>query len=156
MKDMEISRVNLDPQPILFIQRKFDQADLQKHMAECFGKLFGHGMQQGLAIAGQPMARYVSIGPGLWTVDFVLPLSAPAEPVDDMQSGSLEGGEVVKGVHYGPYEALQESYIAIESWLEKEGLTPRAANWEQYMTSPAEIPDTAQWRTDIYWPVEVR
>ncbi len=154
MKDMEITRLTLEPQPILFIQRKLDQDELQQNMAECFGQLFSHGMQQGLAITGQPIARYTSIGPGLWTVDFVLPFSKVAEAVDDMQSGFLEGGTVVKGVHYGPYDALAESYVAIEKWLEKAGLFPRSANWEQYVTSPAEVPDPSDWRTDIYWPVE--
>ena len=38
-----------------------------------------------------------------------------------MQSGFLEGGTVVNGVHFGPYDALAESYVAFEKWLEKAG-----------------------------------
>jgi hypothetical protein len=42
-------------------------------LAECFGKLFAHGQKAGLPIAGWPLARYVSMGPGLWTVDAAMP-----------------------------------------------------------------------------------
>lgn len=154
MKEPVITRVTLEPQPMLFIRRKVEQTQLQPCFAECFGKLFGHGMQNGLPITGNPIARYVSMGPGLWTVDSILPLASAAESAGEMQAGFLDGGDVVKAVHLGPYEELRESYIAVQTWLETQGLTPRSAHWEQYVTDPGEEPDPSKWQTDIYWPVQ--
>ena len=105
-------------QPILFIQRRVPATELQPLFAECFGKLYMHGHQAGLAIAGHPMARYVAIGAGLWTVDSIMPLLAPATSEGEMQAGYLADGEIVLAVHTGPYERLPESYVAIEQWLE--------------------------------------
>jgi AraC family transcriptional regulator len=153
MKDPEIKRVTLDPQPILYIRRKVEQAQLQPYFAECFGKLFGYGMQHGLPITGQPIARYIAIGPGQWTVDCVLPLAEPVKGEGEMQAGELDGGVVIKAMHFGPYEALNQSYVAIETWMEEEGVSPTGANWEQYVTDPGEEPDSSKWQTDIYWPI---
>lgn len=154
MNPPEITCIRLEQQPILFIRRKVDQAQLQPYFAECFGKLFGFGMRQGLPITGNPIARYVSTGPGLWTVDCVLPLSHRADEAEELQAGVLDGGRILKAVHFGPYEKLQDSYVAIQQWMENEGLSPRSAHWEQYVTDPGEEPDPAKWQTDIYWPIQ--
>ena len=154
MKSLQIERINLDSQPILYIQKRLDPKQLQENMSEAFGKLFGYGMQNNLPITGQPIARYVSLGPGLWTVDFVMPLAAEVEGTGDMKSGFLEDGEVLKAAHFGPYESLQESYLVIEKWMESEGVAPRGSNWEQYVTSPGEEPDVSKWQTNIFWPVK--
>lgn len=51
-------------QPILFIQRRIPVRQLQQTMGECFSALYGYGQQAGLAIAGQPISRYVTTGAG--------------------------------------------------------------------------------------------
>ena len=154
VKEPKITQVTLEQQPILFIRRNVSEAELQPLFAECFGKLFGYGVQHCLPIAGQPIARYVSIGPGLWTVDCVLPLTEAIKEAEDLQAGVLDGGKVLKAEHFGPYEELKNSYIAIQTWMEREKISPRGAHWEQYVTDPGEEPDAGKWQTDIYWPVQ--
>lgn len=148
-----IVRKELEAQPILYIQRRLPRSQLQSTMAECFGMLFGHGMKVGLAIAGQPIARYVSTGPGLWTVDFVLPLAMPAESENEMQAGFLYEGSVAFAVHKGAYEELPDSNAEVEKWIEENGLKTSGSPWESYVTSPAEVPDTAEWITELFWPI---
>lgn len=154
MATPEIKRITIEPQPILYIQRQVAQSELQPTFAECFGKLFGFGVQHALPITGNPIARYQSMGPGLWTVDCVLPLAEQADSSDDLQAGNLESGDVIKATHLGPYEDLESSYIAIQAFMEKEGLSSRGAHWEQYVTDPGDEPDPSKWQTDIYWPVK--
>ncbi len=154
MTQLRIERMTLEPQPVLFIQRKISQSELQPYFAECFGKLFSHGVENALPITGNPIARYVSIGPGLWTVDCILPLAHSVEDVNDFQAGVLAGGDVLKATHLGPYEDLEASYIQIQTMMDKEGLISRGAHWEQYVTDPGEEPDPTKWQTDIYWPVK--
>jgi len=154
MKKLHIERITLEPQPILFIRRRIPQSELQPYFAECFGKLFGYGVENALPITGNPIARYVSVGPGLWTVDCVLPLAGSVEGVNDFQVGTLEGGDILKANHFGPYERLEESYIEIQKMIEDEGLESRHAHWEQYVTDPGDEPDPNKWQTDIYWPIK--
>ena len=71
----------------------------------------------------------------------------------EVEAGELPGGPAVVAVHAGPYDQLAETYAAMERWMEQNGLRPGAAAWEHYVTDPAEHPDPADWRTEIYWPV---
>jgi AraC family transcriptional regulator len=147
-------RVLENEQPILYIRRRIPVSQLQQTMGECFGALFGHGMKSGLPIAGQPISRYVSTGAGLWTVDFVLPLLQPAESSGEMESGVLVSGPVAFAVHEGPYDQLSETYAAIENWIEDSGYRSSGPPWESYLTDPGETPDPADWRTEVFWPLE--
>src|SRR5580704_7929678 len=65
----------------------------------------------------------------------------------------LPGGPVALGIHAGPYEGLSETHAAIERWIEANGYRPDGAPWEQYVTDPAEHPNPADWRTEVYWPL---
>lgn len=97
-------------------------------MGECFGALYGHGMANGLAVAGQPITRYLATGPGLWTVDIIMPLSEPAEPVGEMEAGTLPAGPVAFAVHKGEYDRLGETNAAIERWIDAQGLQADAGS----------------------------
>lgn len=141
-------------QPLLFIRRRIARSALQQTMGECFGTLYGHGQAAALAIAGYPIARYVATGPGLWTVDFAMPLSTPAPAVGEMQAGTLPAGPVAFAVHQGPYEQLPDTNAAVERWIEENGFVVGGAPWEWYVTSPGEVPDPANWRTEVYWPLQ--
>jgi effector-binding domain-containing protein len=122
-------------------------------MAECFGALFGHGQKAGLPIAGQPISRYVSVGVGLWTVDFAMPLMQPAQSQGEIEAGVLGSGPVAFAVHEGPYDQLSATCSAIERWVEENGYTSGGPPWESYVTDPAETPNPADWRTEIFWPL---
>ncbi len=153
MPTLSITRQERAAQPILFIRRRIARGELQGMLAECFGKLFAHGQKAGLPIAGWPLARYVSMGPGLWTVDAAMPLAAPAAGEGEMEAGFLHGGAVALGVHAGPYEQLPETNAAIERWIEANRYRVAGAPWESYVTDPGEHPDPADWRTEVYWPL---
>jgi len=153
MPTLSITRQERPAQPILLIRRRIAHTQLQSMFAECFGKLYAHGQSAGLPIAGWPLARYVSMGPGLWTVEAAMPLAMAAAAQGEMEPGILPGGPVAVGIHAGPYEQLPETYAAIEKWIEANGLRVGGAPWESYVTDPAQHPDPADWRTEVFWPL---
>ena len=153
MPAISIARVERVAQPILFIRRRVARSELQAMLAECFGKLYAHGHTAGLPIAGWPLARYVSTGPGLWIVEAAMPLAADVPGEAEMEAGSLPGGAVVLGVHAGAYDDLPDTHAAIERWIEQNGYRAGGAPWESYVTDPAEHPDPANWRTEVFWPL---
>jgi AraC family transcriptional regulator len=153
MPIVSITRKTIAPQNILFIRRRIAPSERQDALGECFGKLFSYGAKAGLPIAGWPLCRYVSMGPGLLTIEPAMPLAAAASGEGEMQSGVLAGGDVALGIHTGPYEGLSETYAAIERWIEANGLRGADAPWEQYVTDPGEHPNPADWRTEVYWPL---
>ena len=153
MPVLSITREERPAQPILFMHRRIAGGELQRTLAECFGTLYGHAQKAGLPIAGFPLARYVSTGPGLWTIEPAIPLAAPAPGEGDMQSGVLPAGPVAVGIHGGPYDQLAETNAAIERWIEANGFRVSGPPWEWYVTDPGEHPDPADWRTEVYWPL---
>ena len=153
MSSLEIQRKELKSQPILYIRRRVVHTELQPVFAECFPKLYGHCMKSGISMAGQPISRYVSTGAGLWTVDCAIPVVAPPSEEGEMKAGELQAGPVAFAVHKGPYDVLPETYGAIEQWIEENGLQQGGPAWEVYVTDPAEHPDPANWKTEVYWPI---
>jgi len=140
-------------QPILFIRRRVAPSELQQTMGECFGALYAHGQTAGLLVAGLPIARYIATGPGLWTVDFIMPLAASADANGEMQAGTLASGPVAFAVHQGPYDSLPETNAAVERWIEQNGCSIGGPPWESYVTDPGETPNPADWRTEVFWPL---
>lgn len=44
------------------------------------------------------------------------------------------------------YEKLGEVYVAIERWMEANGVRPADPPWEWYVTDPGEHPDPNDWK----------
>ena len=80
-------------------------------------------------------------------------LAAAAQGESDVEAATLPGGSAAVAMHGGSYDTLSDTYAEMERWMEKNGLKPGVAPWESYITDPADHPDPADWRTEIYWPL---
>jgi AraC family transcriptional regulator len=148
-----IERRDIEPQPALVVKRRIARTEIAATIAEGLGKTYPYALQNGLAIAGRPFARYSDVGPGLMTIEVGTPLAAAAAGIGDIEAVTLPGGPAAVAVHMGPYDTLQQTYAAIERWMQEQGVRPGGAPWESYITDPAEHPDPSNWRTDVYWPI---
>lgn len=153
MSTSPIERKDLEEQPILFIRRRIPSTELQTAMGECFPLLFNHGQQAGLTMVGPPLTRYTEMGPGHWTIECAMPFASPGEAAGEITPGTLPAGPVATAVHTGSYDGLGETYVALEKWMEENGVKPGGAPWESYLTDPGEVPNPAEWQTAIYWPI---
>jgi AraC family transcriptional regulator len=148
-----IERKELQPQPALIVRRRVARSEIATTIAESLGKTYPYALQNGLAIAGRPFVRYSDVGPGLMTMETGTPLAVPAPGVGEIEAITLPGGSAAVAVHMGPYDKLQDTYAAMERWMQEQGVKPGGSPWESYITDPAEHPDPANWRTDVYWPI---
>jgi AraC family transcriptional regulator len=153
MPTLSIERRELTAQLTLFIRTRAARGEIATAIGECLGKVYPYALSSGQAIAGRPFTRYLSTGPGLFTLEIGMPIAAAAPGQGDIEAGSLPGGLAVVGTHAGPYDQLDETYAAMERWSEANGLKVAGPPWESYITDPAEHPDPAAWRTEVYWPV---
>jgi AraC family transcriptional regulator len=156
MPMLKIARCELTPQPMLFMRRRCARDELSKAIGECLGGAFTLAQRAGHAIGGHPFTRYPSIGAGLVTIEAGCPVAAPAAGEGDVEAGVLQGGPAAVAIHAGAYDELAATYAAIERWMEENGYRPAGAPWESYITDPAEYPNPADWRTEIYWPLAER
>ncbi|MGA2880221.1 MAG: helix-turn-helix domain-containing protein [Bryobacteraceae bacterium] len=151
-----ITKKEIPAQPVLVVRRRVKPSEVASTLAEVLGYVFTHAQQNGIALAGQPLTRYVEWGPGLWTIEAGMPVTAHCceSPVEaEVRTGTLPGGLVATTTHTGSYDKLNEAHAAVQQWMEAEGLTAAGAPWESYTTDPADYPDPKDWKTDIFWPV---
>jgi len=56
--------------------------------------------------------------------------------------------------HKGKYGALPQAYTAVQSWLEANGRKPNGPPWEVYWVGPGDDPDSANWNTEVGFPID--
>jgi AraC family transcriptional regulator len=152
-----ITKKEIPQQPVIVVRRRTQPGDVAKTLGEALGHVFQHAQQKGIALAGQPFTRYIEWGPGLWTIEAGMPVTARVAEIredTDVRPDALPGGWVATTTHAGPYDKLNEAHAAMQRWIEAEGLTPAGAPWEVYTTDPADYPDPRDWKTEVFWPVK--
>lgn len=158
MNDMtySIMKKEIAAQPVLMVKRRVKPSEVAATLAEVLGSVFTHAQQNGIALAGQPLTRYLEWGPGLWTIEAGMPVTAHCCETScdaEVRAGTLPAGFVATATHTGSYDKLNDAHAAIQQWIEAEGLTPAGAPWEVYTTDPADYPDPKDWKTEIFWPL---
>lgn len=134
------------------IRRQVRTTELPAFFDDAFHEVFDALREAGVAPAGAPYARYR--GPVGETVDVEAGFPVlEAFSGGEIAGGALPAGRAVEAVHTGSYDALHETYEAIETWLGEKGLTASAEMWEIYESGPESDPDPATWRTRVVWPV---
>ena len=154
MPTLSIERRDIAPQHILFVRLRAARHELSSAIGEGLGQAFPYSQRVGVAIAGRPFTRYQSTGPGLYRIEVGMPVATATGGESRVESGTLPGGPVAVAMHAGSYDTLTETYAALERWIEANGYRTAGAPWESYITDPADLPDPADWRTEVYWPLE--
>lgn len=149
----DVTQRALDPVTFLFRSRRCRPTEIAAALGEILPSVFRYATESGFTLVGPPVTRYRAWGPALLTLEAGLPVAEGAKGEGDIQLGSLQGGTVASTVHRGPYEGLHAAHAAVELWLEAEGLRPGGAAWEVYLTDPGEVPDPADWMTEVIWPI---
>ena len=151
----QIERRELTETPMLAVTRRTEHEHIAEVLAEALPAVFNHVMGAGLAMAGPPFVRYLQMGPAYLTLEAGIPLAEMAEAPagGDIAPGTLPGGPAAVTVHIGPYDTLPEAHAALERWMVTNEMEAAGPPWEVYLTDPAEVPDPAQWRTEVIWPL---
>jgi AraC family transcriptional regulator len=148
-----IETKELPAQPVLSIRRRVQRSGLAAALGELYGRIFQYTQQSGAALAGPPFTRYLESGPGLIHIEAGMPVAAAVPGDGEIVAGTLPSGPAARTVHAGPYETLNEAHAAVETWIRDQGLTPAGSPWESYVTDPADYPNPADWKTEVFWPL---
>lgn len=152
-----ITKRELLAQPVLFTRRRVKRTEIAGAIAESLGAVFMCAQKNGIALTGQPFARYPESSIGMVTIEPGMRIAAEhTASLDDagVIQGTLPGGSAAFTTHHGPYENLADAHAAVEAWIEAQRLTAAGAPWEIYVTDPADYPDPKDWATEIFWPLK--
>jgi DNA-binding transcriptional MerR regulator len=150
----EVEVKEVPEQPALIIRRREPLEKLPEVIPTAIDEVHGHLQTVGAAFAGPPFfvcpypddEGMVELEIG-WPVDGTFPGSDPVEFT------TLPACTVLAYMHRGHYQELGRSYRALDSFAEREGLTSNGPPREIYETSTEEVPDPADWLTEIQFPI---
>lgn len=131
--------------------------DLQKKIAETFAELSKEMDKQNIAYQMPPRTIYHS-----YAIDNEAKISAAYPYAGDtsnikapLKTISIKSGRVLTGLHRGRYNNLTNSYSLLNHYATKHKLPISGIAYEVYITNPAETEDTANWQTQIIYPLKM-
>ena len=152
----------LAPQPTVCVR----VSEPTSRLAELFDELLPLVAERvadlGGQTAGPPYGRYHDYTAEHVDVEIGIPVVAPVgnlptaeeAPPGELATGELPGGQAAIVQHMGSYGSLNETYGALESWLQQHGHRAGAGPWESYIDDPSEVEDDSRLRTEVVWPLD--
>lgn len=142
------------------------EADVQKNnmaflgntITELYGKILEQVTAENAPDTLKPLSVYQSFGADQleMIIAMQLPNNVDQERVQNEvnQFGSTDGGYAVKSIHRGSYANLLDTHKKIKNYIQQENLKMMGYPFEIYTASPIEEADTANWITEIYYPID--
>lgn len=152
--EMNITRVELTPQPMVYVTATASMAEMSAVMGTTFATLGRFIGTSGVTPLGPPLAIYHDWSGDRTAVDVGFPVSAAdaGKAAGEVRAGMTPGGFALKAVHVGPYDDFPATYAAIGAALKAAGIPESTRMWEVYLGEPGVTPD-AELITEIYTPV---
>ncbi len=147
-----VQRTTLQAQPILYCAAQVSMTEMANVLGQLLPKVFGYATTSGATMVGPPFVRYLNKAATL-DIQAGLPVASGATASDDVSLGELPAGAAITTIHTGPYDGLPAAYTALETWLKDNAVQRSGAPWEVYLTDPGEVPNPADWKTQVFWPI---
>ena len=123
-------------------------------MGESFGKIQEAIKNQKLEMTGAPFAMYYTDSQTHFELDIAIPVNKPGKAEGKIKPGKMKAGKTVVAVYRGPYENTWMGSEAVMSYLKTHPkLSPAGPMWEAYISDPELEKDTANWQTNVIFPV---
>lgn len=149
-----VTKKQLTETPILFMRKRIKHEEIAGALGELLPGVYAYVMKKGIPMAGPPLCRYREWSPGGVTLEAGMSVAVAAEGEGDVLAGTLPGGPAASTIHVGPYDTLSEAHSALETWLADNALHGAGDPWEVYLTDPGEVPNPAEWQTEVIRPTK--
>ncbi|OGC06343.1 hypothetical protein A2V82_16260 [candidate division KSB1 bacterium RBG_16_48_16] len=150
-----IQKVQFPAKSFAAIRKEISMDNISEFYGQSFGKIMEEMGKNNAKMTGIPCGLYYT-----WDEQNRVTDTAAAVPVNkSMTSGDIKpiklGAATAYAVdYYGPYEKITPAHLAINMYLEKNGLTFKPPVIEEYVTDPSKEPDSSKWLTRIYYFTE--
>jgi effector-binding domain-containing protein len=128
-----------------------------------YGRLYGWVAQHGMQPQGMPHAVYLTAPEQVpeeqaeWELWAPVDADTPDIPVDETGCGVKHAPEhlVATATHFGPYEAIGETYYPLMDWIGGHGYEIAGPPEELYFSDPEKVPPS-EYVTEVRFPVMKR
>lgn len=134
---------------VLAIERRVRHTEVAPALADVLPRVFAYAMEMGFSIAGPPLCRYSGWTSGGVTICAGVPVSQGVDASGSVTAMTIPAGTYVVSVHTGDYESIDQTHAAIEEWAATRKRSIEATSYEVYLTDPDEVPDPANWQTEV-------
>lgn len=138
----------------LFVHGKANVSDISKFLGESYGKIGKAMGKQKLTMTAAPSAIYYTDSQTEWEIDAVIIANAPGKDDGEVKAGKRKASNAVVAHFFGSYDKTPAAYAALKEYIAKNNKQVIGAPWEEYITDPMTVKDTAKWQTDVYFPVQ--
>lgn len=125
-----------------------------KQLELLYGQLLTMLKKAKVKVTGPAMGMYPGQTGGQIDLIAALPVAQDAKLPKPYKVEQTPGGKVVKAVHTGAYDKLMDTHQQINRYISGKQLTINGSPWEIYVTDPTVVQDTAQWITEVYYPIQ--
>jgi effector-binding domain-containing protein len=131
--------VTLTAKPIVFVKGSGAWNQAFTIISGALKTVEDYVAKAGLKTDGLPMTIFTATDDHGFDYQAAIPLAAPPKdaPQGDVQTGQSPDGRALEFVHRGSYDSLDDTYEAINNYLDDKGLESRNILIEQYVTDPA-------------------
>jgi hypothetical protein len=138
-----ITFADLQAQPLAVVDLEVDGLQaLQQLLGPAFEEAAAAAAQQGLTLAGPPVAHYLPSTAGPWRVAAGFPVTDVVRRDGRVRSATGPSGRVVITTHTGPYDGLADAYDAVRDHALEDGYECDPGWWERYLDAGAAQPRT--------------
>ena len=130
--------------------------EMKKVMGERFGTIMQFINQKGLEIQGAPIVQWHSYNPDAESeFTCMVPVQMDsAMAAKNVYSLNFPETKTIMVKYIGPYEGSYNAWTALDNYMVYNALIINGDPWEEYITDPANEPDSTKWITNIYFPVK--
>jgi effector-binding domain-containing protein len=153
---LQISEEDVAPVSYVGVSTTMDPRNMDAvswQMGKSYMDLFTMLKKSKIEMKGYPFCLYPKWSAESMDMVCALPVTADAKVPAKYKIAQTPGGKAVKATHKGSYNNLQATHDELNKYIEYKKLQISGAPWEVYVTDPYEVKDTAQWVTEVYYPV---
>ena len=138
---MDIKVLDQKAEPALAVkQPAVNMKNLQAVMGEAYGLIMKKLEELGKEITGAPYVLYTNANPDYSVFDLEMGFPVAEElPVDgDLYMTKTYEGKAVEAIHKGPYDTLEETYVAMMKYIQENSLEATGETYDFYLNNPME------------------
>jgi effector-binding domain-containing protein len=128
----EMVVVQAEPLLLAVVPIETDPADLAEQIEKSFTAVYAAVNSGKIQQPGHNVIVYRSMGNGNVEVECGVQVPSRFDGFGQLSCRETPAGRAATTSHYGPYDLLGETHIALVAWTRNHGLQPTGTFWEVY------------------------